>query len=236
MKLARRRSDDSRSPLPELEYGRLTYPFMLPQELYDEVLDHLVGQVRTLVTCALVCKRWLLRCRYHIYWKVHLRTRRQLGLFYRSLNADVSLCKIVASVSVHNPMHSPHTRYTGDDDLDLDIVSVLLVSILPNLDALLIASHGTESGSLHMGQITFRCVRSLRMLSKLVLHNLHFATLAALGRFVAAFPSLKILRCTDVAAASHGHEHLVQALTPHRLEELNVSSHPAVRMQVGMGR
>ncbi|TFK84558.1 hypothetical protein K466DRAFT_221147 [Polyporus arcularius HHB13444] len=204
---------------------------MLPQELYDEVIDHLVGQVRTLVTCALVCKRWLLRCRYHLYCKVHLQTRRQLGLFYRSLNTDVSLRKIVASVSVHNPVHSSHTRYTGDDHIDLDIVSVLLVSILPNLDALLVTGHGDPSGMLHMGQITLRCATSLHMLSKLILHNLRFATLAALGRFVLGFPSLKVLHCTNVEVASHRHEHLVQAHTSRRLElsELNVSRHPACR-------
>ncbi|TFK78939.1 hypothetical protein K466DRAFT_506462, partial [Polyporus arcularius HHB13444] len=72
---------------------------MLPLELDEQVLDHLQGQVRTLLACALVCKRWHPRCRQLLYRTVYLSNRHRLRLFYRSLSADVALHKFVESVS-----------------------------------------------------------------------------------------------------------------------------------------
>ncbi len=67
------------------------------------------------------------------------------------------------------------------------------------------------------------------MLSKLVLHRLRFATLASFGRFILALPSLKILDCFRVEAASRGNERFLQVLMSHSsgISDLHVSPRPA---------
>ncbi|KAF8075343.1 hypothetical protein FPV67DRAFT_629796 [Lyophyllum atratum] len=47
----------------------------LPQELVDQIIDHLHDQDLTLKACALVCRTWLTPCRSHIFRNVVLQPR-----------------------------------------------------------------------------------------------------------------------------------------------------------------
>ncbi|TFK83376.1 WD40 repeat-like protein [Polyporus arcularius HHB13444] len=66
----------------------------------------------------------------------------------------------------------------------------------------------------------------MRTLSKLVLSEIRFVNLASFCRFILAFPSLKMLDCHHVDAATHEFQHIVQAFTTQTLEirALNVSA------------
>ena len=205
---------------------------MLPPELDEEIIDFLQGQTHALLSCATVCKSWHLRCRQHLYRDVHIRTRRQLDLFQRSLSSNISLRKLVEMVVIHNPVHSsPIVNVTSPN---IDIVAVLLLSALPGLNALAISSnHKKQTGTLHIGPTALRCAVSMRALDHLILHNIRFITLASLGRLLCAFPSLKTLQCTKLEVVSGRDGHFMQTVLSRnlRVSRLKVRSRaPCVRV------
>ncbi len=202
---------------------------MLPLELDENILDQCQEQVRTILACVLVCKRWQPRCQQHLYREAHIRNRHQLYSFHRSLSANTSLRQLVKTVIIASPIHTPHIP---GDFAALDLAAVLLASVLPNLNALAFRNDSdTSPRVLHMGPSTLRCVRAMRRLSKLVLSEICFVNLASFCRFILAFPSLKMLECYHVDAATHEFQHIVEAFTTQTLEirALNVSPFPLTR-------
>ncbi|KAF9557491.1 hypothetical protein CPC08DRAFT_736735 [Agrocybe pediades] len=45
----------------------------LPQEMVDQIIDHLYGETMSLRSCALVCQNWLRRSRQHLFAKISLK-------------------------------------------------------------------------------------------------------------------------------------------------------------------
>ncbi|KAG6812208.1 hypothetical protein H0H92_003944 [Tricholoma furcatifolium] len=45
---------------------------LFSQEIFDNILDHVSPDIPTLSLCSTVCKAWLPRCRYHIFFDVNL--------------------------------------------------------------------------------------------------------------------------------------------------------------------
>ncbi|EMD34656.1 hypothetical protein CERSUDRAFT_107279 [Gelatoporia subvermispora B] len=75
----------------------------LPQELWEGIIDHLGSPLdrQSVLSCALVCRAWLPRSRFHLFNTVYLRTPRQIrrleevmdeGPHLKPLVTEISLC------------------------------------------------------------------------------------------------------------------------------------------------
>jgi len=120
-----------------------------PQELYDNVLDHLWDDHRTLVVCGLACRAWLPTVRLHRFHKITL-TARNFHQFNKLLDEAPAISEFVWEVAffmgdrsqksirssmicilarLDNVGHLTLHHWTALDDSDIDDIAALFQNI-----------------------------------------------------------------------------------------------------------
>ncbi|TBU33872.1 hypothetical protein BD309DRAFT_855433 [Dichomitus squalens] len=99
---------------------------LFPTEIEENLLDLLSDHPQTLRNCALTCRRWLPRSRFHLLRAVSLRTREDLASLCGFLDVDPQCRQWVRSV-VMAPIVEKDTQ------LVLETFPVPSLAALPNL-------------------------------------------------------------------------------------------------------
>lgn len=66
----------------------------------ENIIDYLAYPVDrpSLYSCALVCRAWLPRCRYHLFHVVHIRTQRQLRLLSKAVDRTPEISRLLTKL------------------------------------------------------------------------------------------------------------------------------------------
>lgn len=72
----------------------------LPPELFDETLDHLWDDIKTLRTCSLVCRSWVPTTRLHIFRTVRLSSEAACSQFSTLLENSPAIARCVRKLTI----------------------------------------------------------------------------------------------------------------------------------------
>ncbi|KAI0925674.1 hypothetical protein AcV5_008350 [Taiwanofungus camphoratus] len=169
-------------------------PPIFPIEIFERIIDFLSGDHpfwldrQTLSYCALTCRAWLPRSRYHLFHDVTIRNSRQLYRFAKQLTASPHLDGLVDELSIVYP----HPRL-------LNVVPIMLARKLTKVNRLRI--HGGLLEQLRLSRVDQKFLMPLAEFASITQFELIDATFAKLtdfGRLICAFTNLSILTCMRV--------------------------------------
>ncbi|KAF9263749.1 hypothetical protein L218DRAFT_987391 [Marasmius fiardii PR-910] len=112
--------------LKVLMRSKLSSISMLPQELVDQIIDHLHNDISSLKSCTLVCRAWLPTSRLHLFSKIRLDIPRTL----LDEHHHVSTKRNVESL-VHKPCQRLHSLLKQNPGIIPHIHELTLVSGSP---------------------------------------------------------------------------------------------------------
>ncbi|TFK81429.1 hypothetical protein K466DRAFT_451226, partial [Polyporus arcularius HHB13444] len=165
-----------------------------PLEIAENIIDVLSRDVRSLRSCALICRGWHSRARYHLMTTIRVQSRDELFSICDYFTFNPHLASLVRSLSVA-PVEA------GSLSL-LEIIPVRLVSRLPNLHRYVMRNSSTSafdirSNGVHLNihRTTIVQIRTYLHVDALSLGPLEFSAIAELARLLIALPSLRCLEC-----------------------------------------
>ena len=158
----------------------------------------------TLISCALVCKKWYPRSRYHLDRAIYLSSReqvRRLSVRVRSASSTYHGNSTIPYPSSHIIIHGEAgTRLSHyAPALHLGTFAAMLARQLPSATQLTLSSVDW-----HAGMVQPRCLNLLaafRGITRLALLSIRVQTLSLIGSVLAAMPCVRILSCADVRCA-----------------------------------
>ncbi|KAK0475617.1 hypothetical protein EDD18DRAFT_1367018 [Armillaria luteobubalina] len=207
---------------------------MLPTELCNLVIDHLHDSKPSLLACSLVCRAWVLECRFHLFQKVDLY-RDTADPFFQLFESPYAT---IASAHTRelNVAQNTVTRYGNLDGELLDglafqgVLSRYPADVFEHVQKLSVTWVGwwtlSEAERLNIGQ-------RFKNVTELVLWMVVFETDKELAVLIASFPALEVLSLQTirfrVKDSQENHSHLKHAL-PANLHtiSLNDISNPRV--------
>ncbi|CCL98465.1 uncharacterized protein FIBRA_00463 [Fibroporia radiculosa] len=156
----------------------------LPIELWEKVFDLLAedGRLHALTHCALTCKAWTARCRWHLSRHIILRDKKQAHRVVKAIQSRHS--RVNASEAV--TLTQPFAFSTGRK--------------LPQVDSLTIGDNAIDLGSvwhansMHVDAFTHFRV-TFESLTRLTLVKVEFPSAIVFGRLICSFPHLTSLTC-----------------------------------------
>jgi hypothetical protein len=172
----------------------------IPQEIIDQVIDHLYNDRETLRTCALVCRSWVPSSRYHLFGVVVICPMEfKQPSRYSSLigHLDHPLCTFAPSIRVLYIKASTddgdaHLWFLSDDWLD---------PLIPYLSKLLsvktlvgISIGGWPSNHWHR---LLKSTTFVNQITHLSLRYSEFVSFEQCMETIHSFPSLETLDCTN---------------------------------------
>ncbi|KAI0752081.1 WD40-repeat-containing domain protein [Fomes fomentarius] len=115
------------SLLSTLPAHDITFPSTFPPEIEDRIIDQLHHDVRALRRCALTCRGWLPRSRYHLFVAVRVARREQLDSFFSFVTQFTHLPARVHSITISAKAGQPESLYF------METIPILLLTLFPNL-------------------------------------------------------------------------------------------------------
>ena len=193
-----------------------TYPnrASLPPEVWDMIIDYLLDEPRTLISCAFVCKTWFPRCRKHLSQSVV------------RVASHHDVLRLSAYVRAHHTFAKREfvtIRGGADRSLShLPTFSALLAGRMPRLESLVVECGVWRYGMTDAG--FFTRVASFASISRLTLNDVSFPSTSIFARFVFSFERLVELYLINVSTVKkYTGRQLLLPLTNHsRLLYLNL--------------
>ncbi|KAI0758740.1 hypothetical protein C8Q74DRAFT_1209427 [Fomes fomentarius] len=99
----------------------------LPVEVEERIIDKLHYHVDALQNCALTCRRWRPRTRYHLFAAIRVTTKDELLLLYALLSQSPHLLPLVRSLTIRAELDNPEVAQL------FQMVPVPLFTSLSNL-------------------------------------------------------------------------------------------------------
>ncbi len=175
----------------------------IPLEVAEKIIDLLRRDVRLLRSCALICRGWHPRARYHLMTSIRVQSRDELFSICDYFKSNPHLASLVRSLSVA-PVEA------GSLSL-LEVVPVRLVSRLPNLHRYVMRNSSTSALDIKSSGVRLTIHRSTIIQIKTYLHvdalslgPLEFRAISELARFLIALPSLRRFECTRLRVVNQG--------------------------------
>ena len=187
----------------------------VPVELAEAIIDDLGSEgrgvdyhLRTLRSCALVCKTWLPRSRYHLFRSVHIETALQFKNICTSFHTSPSLQSLVECVAVsveatRRGSLEGENRPLDDSDVKRrafhEAAAVVLLPMLPNLRTYkLTGTKPFRQRQVYLSQISLACFSRFSSIRCLTLKNLMFSNGVKLMRLLGSLPYLQDLELTRI--------------------------------------
>ena len=170
------------------------FPSTLPLETEEDIIDQLSDYVPALRHCALTCRAWLPRSRFHLLRSVHIKSGQELEAFSDMLDAYPDRRLRVRSVTM-----APEYKESNPRRL-LETFPAALLAIAPNLcswEVTQASMRSTARDILFFHNTTLTRLR-YSSIEELHLCSVRLGSLAELIRLVMAFRRLGSLKCTGV--------------------------------------
>ena len=159
----------------------------LPWEVIERVIDHSVGDTRTLYSFALTCHDLHPRSTVTLYRHLKFRKRDQIFDLCDMLRAKPHLQRCVESVSVSIDEFSPHP----------------LLRMLHQLSQITFGGRGSKMpsrGSFIPSPVLFSCHQCGQHIQSLSLNDINFRSLSDFAAILLSFPRIHTLSCIHVEA------------------------------------
>ncbi|PCH36654.1 hypothetical protein WOLCODRAFT_157358 [Wolfiporia cocos MD-104 SS10] len=156
-------------------------PLQLPTEVCERIIDWLWDSTWMLQRCALVCKAWTPRCRYHMQRHVFLYNRSHVQGHARRARAQPNLPQQASGGPFRSWAHSPSWARAGCHRLVV---------------------HGAIWKPSDFPPLIFFYLSAFSSLTALRLSDVTFPKVREFGRLVCALPSLVRLRCENLLFTS----------------------------------
>ena len=168
---------------------QLRHPFPRPLalEIEERIIDGLQDDIKALRFCALVCRTWYIRCRYHLLHTITFTTVGDVDKLCTYFQTRPGLKSIVSELKIGSDMNPPGWR---------DISWISLARQLPRLRKLLLSNRSIYHKSAHISfhQTTLTALRYLHPpLKTLGLNHMQLRSPQDLLRLLVALPSLRNL-------------------------------------------
>ncbi|KAI0787663.1 hypothetical protein C8Q74DRAFT_623677 [Fomes fomentarius] len=170
-------------------------PSFFPVDIEESVIDQLRDDVQALRNCALTCRTWHLRSRYHLVQSIRVTTRTAYSDLCDFFKDNKTLGRSVKTLSV-----CP----TEDEPKPVSLLAVALVPLpshLPQLRTYKLRNLRADSLSspLSFHATTLACLKHyLPNVQELILDSVSLSNEAELARLARSFPSLGAIRCENV--------------------------------------
>ncbi|KAI0753656.1 hypothetical protein C8Q74DRAFT_1211390 [Fomes fomentarius] len=186
------------SPLPVAVAFAATFPV----EVEERIIDKLHYHIDALQKCALTCRRWLPRTRYHLFVAIRVRTRDELFSLNESLSGSPHLRQLVRSLTLR-------AQRDWEGESLFQIVPVSLLTSLSNLICWRLCGTGYDTSSdgkikweYTLGPYRRTGLATIRRLATTVrelhLDGVSFISPVDCARLVSSLPALRELRCVNV--------------------------------------
>lgn len=193
------------SPLPPLSppsFTMCTLP-LLPLELCEGIIDNIQDDIPSLSSCALVCRHWLPRSRYHLFGTVNISSRRHVYRLRDILHGCAPIGELVHSLTLLLAGRRTEPVFFSLPDL----TAALLLPLLPNLRCWNLSASPAEAQSLF--RFLYRRL-DLRLfltsnrrhganVERLELDRLMLSSPAEVVQIAQSLPGLRYLRCGGLA-------------------------------------
>ncbi len=173
---------------------------ILPPELLDIIIDHNYNDPKTLAKCALVCREWVNRTRYHLWRTVSLGDHGEFDPedFLTFVSGRPDIASHIREVKVRFPLTAPRPYFLGTL---LRLLGALTATERLSLDRIYFSPFASRAGSqdafLH-NSVVSRNLKSLRI------SRCRFDNVEPLDRLCRAFPDIQdltVLRSFTIGAS-----------------------------------
>lgn len=192
-----------------------------PTEIQEAIIDHIVFplvdpgsyairmrsqspgpptpyDLRIAAKCAMVCKTWLPRSRFHLFRSISIEHMFQFRNLCDAFTSTPILRDLVHYLSLSSGCYPDE----GGDSFH-ETAIVVLIPQLSNIHTLRLVGDPTK---IHIRQpcslrpISLGCIALCTSLRKLILHDISFRSASDILRLIACFPKsrLKELECADI--------------------------------------
>ncbi|KAH9914727.1 uncharacterized protein B0H18DRAFT_1125313 [Fomitopsis serialis] len=189
----------------------------IPLEVFEFVIDAMIGDQPTSAAAALVCTMWYPRAMHSLYYAVEIRSRTNFNILFKQCHASprvkqslASTCRLLANFGGHH---------------NLQALPSALVGVMPRVRILHI-----ENGRLRFIRADFFLALSrFKSVTSLTLGHCLLNNITQLRQIVSAFPQLTDLtidvRFAQEGAASYAGAPPFQPSSHIRLRYLNIDVH-----------
>ncbi|EPT01996.1 hypothetical protein FOMPIDRAFT_99737 [Fomitopsis schrenkii] len=165
----------------------------LPATIWELVIDHLWEDSDGLRQCALVCKAWQARCRFHLLSKIILRHPRSVHRLAHLLQEQPQLRERVLSAEIWGGQRIQPIAHLGT-------FASMLAKKLPSLQVLCVYYAEWQQHTVRPN--TFLHLSSFATVFELRLSKVVFPTKLVLARLICGLPNLLFLNVVDVTVKS----------------------------------
>lgn len=163
---------------------------LIPVEVWERVIDELSIHLTTLWSCALVCKAWQARSRFHLISRVTLTNRQQIYRLARLLDEHPELRTRVQTVHLRPEMLAgPMMHLTG--------FASMLAKKLPAVTSLWLFHSKWMPNTAQNN--TFLHLSSFSSLLELSLRGVTFSSPLILARLICSFPNLGSVQLVEIS-------------------------------------
>ncbi|KAH9931455.1 uncharacterized protein B0H18DRAFT_84663 [Fomitopsis serialis] len=189
----------------------------LPTETWERAIDYLWNEPADLRNCALVCKAWYARSKYHLVATTTLGLRQTTHRFAKLLDTHPQLRARVKVVVVLGTVSTGETRRPIPH---FGTFASMLAGKLPSLGHLGIGNAAWQSGTMH--RHVFVHLSTFVNVAGLHLVHVTFPSKIIFGRLVCALPNLRELSCQTLIFRSKDFHPSALSTTPPRLATLHL--------------
>ncbi|KZT73216.1 hypothetical protein DAEQUDRAFT_459094 [Daedalea quercina L-15889] len=180
----------------------------LPVEIWERIIDHLWIYPECLQRCALVCKAWNARSRFHLVSAINLRDSRSAYRLATLLTHHPQLAGRVKRVGIWGaPM-----RETPGPIPHLGTFTLMLAKKLAAVETLAISAAEWQSRTMHP-DIFLHLSTTINVVN-LWLYRVTFLSKITFARLICALPNLRTISCVDVTI--HSTESVLSAFPSRR--------------------
>lgn len=168
----------------------------MPMEMQESVIDQSADDILTLRHCALTCRDWLPRSRFHLFSAVRISTQQDIYSICDFLDAHPEHRTSVRSITM-----APSVAEKRPACL-VGTFPISLISRLPQLHRWALRNDPSEGGSnqikLSYHATTLRQLRTSSPIVDLSLKGSRFVSCYEFLRFITSFTRLKHLQCDTI--------------------------------------
>ncbi|KAF8580214.1 hypothetical protein K439DRAFT_318939 [Ramaria rubella] len=162
----------------------------LPQELVDNIIDHLWDDLPSLQTCSLTCRSWVESAQYHIFH--HVEAQITIGdPFWALLESSPHIAQYVKTLAIYQRPNSP-AMHSPPDGIDTVVQRLLplAANILWRVEDLRISHISISPLAAKAHATVFRTCLSMRTLT---ISNATFRRFEDIIRMIITNPQVEIL-------------------------------------------
>ena len=179
-----------------LSYLHVRFPGRFPLEICEEIIDQLRDDSCCLRACALTCRDWHIRSRFHLLRSIHFAQRYRPSAKHEDID---EFCSYLASYQSLPPLvQSLHIHW--------NLLCTPLLRQLPNLRHTELIDNDRHRGPLTLHTSFLAYFRAYLHIETLCLSHVDLCSPRRLTTLILSIPSLRYLVCDNISVSGKAEE------------------------------